>query len=157
MDHQTGFFEDARGNQIFHQAWLPEDLPPGGGPKAVWVVVHGYAEHSGRYGNLVEHMVPQGYALYALDHVGHGQSEGSRAYVERFGDYITTLKTFVDTVRGWQPDVPLFLFGHSLGGLIAVVYLLDHAAGLNGAVLSGTLATLGDDVTPLIVFLAMTR
>jgi alpha-beta hydrolase superfamily lysophospholipase len=74
--------------------------------------------------------------------------------VERFGDYITTLKTFEDMVRGWQTEVPIFLFGHSMGGLIAVLYLLDHAAGLSGAVLSGTLAQVPDNTTPFTLFMA---
>ena len=149
MDHQEGFFQDAHGAQIYYQAWLPEDRP-----KAVVPVVHGFAEHSGRYGNLVEHLVPLGYALYALDHIGHGRSEGARVYVDRFSDYITTLKTFVDMVCDGQPGVPVLLFGHSMGSLISANYLLDHASGLAGAVLSGALIAMADQVTPLTLFLA---
>jgi alpha-beta hydrolase superfamily lysophospholipase len=149
MDHQDGFFQGVRDARIYYQAWLPE-----GRPVAVLPVVHGFAEHSGRYGNLVEHLVPLGYALYALDHLGHGRSEGERVYVERFSDYVDTLVTFVDMVRAWQPGVPMVMFGHSMGGLIAANYLLDHAAGLAGAVLSGALIQLPGDVTPLTLFLA---
>jgi alpha-beta hydrolase superfamily lysophospholipase len=74
--------------------------------------------------------------------------------VARFGEYITTLKTFVDMVCDWQPDLPVLLFGHSMGGLISANYLLEHASGLAGAVLSGTLAQISDDVSPIVLFLA---
>jgi alpha-beta hydrolase superfamily lysophospholipase len=74
--------------------------------------------------------------------------------VKRFDETVTTLKTFVDLVRGWQPGKPMLLFGHSMGGLIAANYLLEHSAGLSGAVLSGTLASLGDDISPATLFLA---
>lgn len=131
MRHQTGTLIGPRASRIFHQAWLP-DAPP----SAVLLVVHGLGEHSGRYGNVVNHFVPRGYAVYALDHYGHGQSDGQREYVERFDDYIHTLKIFFDQVHGWQPRPPIFLMGHSLGGLISAVYLLDDQAGLAGAVLS---------------------
>ena len=149
MDHQEGFFQGARGARIYTQAWLPE-----GRPRAVLPVVHGFAEHSGRYGNVVEHLVPLGYALYALDHVGHGRSEGDRVYVERFSDYVDTLATYVDMVSGWQPGVPVVMFGHSMGGLITANYLLEHASGLVGAVLSGASIQLPDAVTPLKLTLA---
>jgi acylglycerol lipase len=132
MQHQEGTLTGARGSRIYYQFWLPE-----GQPKAVLLVVHGLGEHSGRYGNVVNYFVPRGYGVYALDHYGHGKSEGQREYVERFGDYTQTLKIFFDEVQGWQPGQRIFLIGHSLGGLISAVYLLDHQAGLSGAVLSG--------------------
>jgi len=121
-----------RGSKIFYQAWLPP-----GDPKAVLLVVHGLGEHSGRYGNVVNYFVPRGYAVYALDHYGHGQSDGQREYVERFSDYTEPLKAFFDKVAGWQAGRRIFLMGHSLGGLISADYLLQHQAGLSGAVLSG--------------------
>jgi len=132
MPHQEGTLTGARNSRIYYQAWLPE-----GCPAAVLLVVHGLGEHSGRYGNVVNYFLPRGYAIYALDHYGHGKSEGQREYVERFSDYIQTLKIFFDQVRAAQPTRPIFLMGHSLGGLISAVYLLDHQAGLAGAVLSG--------------------
>jgi acylglycerol lipase len=121
-----------RGSKIFYQAWLPP-----GEPKAVLLVVHGLGEHSGRYGNVVNYFVPHGYAVYALDHYGHGQSDGQREYVERFSDYTQPLKSFFDKVAGWQTGRRIFLVGHSLGGLISADYLLQNQAGLAGAVLSG--------------------
>ena len=131
MIQQEGSFADAKAAHIFYQMWLPD-----GEPKATLVLVHGLAEHCGRYMNVVNHFVPLGYAVYGLDHIGHGKSDGTRAYVDRFFDFVDTLKQFVDLVKQWQPAKPCFMIGHSMGGLISAAYLLEHQADLNGAVLS---------------------
>jgi alpha-beta hydrolase superfamily lysophospholipase len=148
MNHQDGIFKGARDTDITYQCWLPEDEI-----KAVLVIVHGLAEHSGRYMNVVNHFVPLGYAVYGLDHIGHGRSEGPRVYVERFSDYTRTLKTYVDKIRAWQPDTPVFMVGHSLGGLIGSAYLLDHQEDLTGAVLSGPGVKVPDSISPVTVAL----
>ncbi len=148
MKHQEGFFKGVRDANIYFQSWLPE-----GEPKAVLLLVHGLAEHSGRYGNLVDHFVPLGYAITGMDHLGHGRSDGERVYVKRFDDYTDTLKFYFDKVREWQPDKPIFLVGHSMGGLICAVYLLDHQDGLAGAVFSGTAVKIPSDVTPATIFI----
>jgi acylglycerol lipase len=121
--------------------WEPE-----GNPRAAVVIVHGLGDHCGRYGNLVNHLVPLGYAVYGLDHIGHGASEGKRTYIERFTDFTETLDRYVRMVKGWQPDIPLFLLGHSLGGLIATVYLLEHQDEFRGAVLSAPAVKVGESI-----------
>jgi acylglycerol lipase len=147
MKHQEGFFKAVRGANIYFQSWLPESEP-----RAVLLIVHGLAEHSGRYTNVVDHFVPLGYAVYGVDHFGHGKSDGKRVYVERFDDYTNTLKIYFDMIHGWQPDKPIFLVGHSMGGLISAVYLLDHQAELAGAVLSGPAVKIPNYVTPAMLF-----
>ena len=132
MKHQEGVFVGVRKAGLYYQGWLPE-----GEPKAVLLVVHGLAEHSGRYMNLVNRFVPQGFAIYGIDHLGHGRSEGRRLALERFTDYTEPLKAFSAMVRRWQPDRPVFLVGHSMGGLIGATYLLTNQEELAGAVLSG--------------------
>ena len=148
MKHQEGFFKGVRDANIYFQGWLPE-----GEPKAVLLIVHGLAEHCGRYRSVVDHFVPLGYAVYGIDHLGHGKSDGTRVYVERFDDYTDTLKVYFDMIREWQPDKPIFLVGHSMGGLISAVYLLDHQAELAGAVLSGPAVKIPNHVTPAMLFL----
>jgi acylglycerol lipase len=128
-----GTFTGERGLTIFWQRWLPDDAP-----RAVLLVAHGYAEHSGRYGNLVDYFVPRGYAIYALDHRGHGRSEGERVVVEDYDDYLRDLKTFFDLVREREPLLPVFLVGHSMGGGIATAYAIRHQAELAGLVISGS-------------------
>jgi len=146
MKHQEGTFKGAHDANLYYQAWLPET-----DPKAVLLVVHGLAEHSGRYMNVVNHVVPLDYAVYALDHIGHGKSEGQRVFVARFEDFITSLKIYFDQVRQWQPRKPIFLLGHSMGGLIGARYLLDYQAELAGAVLSGPAVKLSAEIPPALV------
>jgi acylglycerol lipase len=146
MRHEDGFFEGVRGVRVYRQCWLPD-----GDPKAVLLVVHGLGEHCGRYTNVVNHLVPLGYALYGLDHVGHGKSDGAREYVERFEDFTDTLDIYRGMVNQAQPDKPLVLYGHSLGGLISTTYLLDHQAGLAGAVLSAPLSRVPDNVSAMTI------
>ena len=86
MKHQEGFFTGVREMKIYYQSWLPESEP-----RAVLLIAHGLTEHSGRYMNVVNYFVPKGYAVYGLDHTGHGRSKGKRVYVERFEDFSETL------------------------------------------------------------------
>lgn len=148
MKHQEGTFKGIRDLSIYYQYWLPE-----GKVKAVLLIAHGLAEHSGRYMNVVNHFIPLGYAVYALDHIGHGKSGGTRVFVEQFEDYTDTLKTYFDMVRHWQPDQPIFLVGHSMGGLIGAFYLLNHQSELTGAVLSGPSVKTHDTVSPVVIFI----
>lgn len=147
MKHKESFFEGVRGREIYYQGWLPEDAP-----KAILLIVHGLAEHCGRYANVVNHFVPLGYAAYGLDHVGHGKSEGTRVHVERFEEFTDTLKIYFDMVCEWHPDAPIFLVGHSMGDLIGAAYLLDHQDELAGAVLSGASVKVPEDISPAIIF-----
>lgn len=149
MQHHEGAFTNDRHARIHHQSWLPE-----GETRAVILIVHGLAEHGGRYANVVNHFVPQGYGIYALDHIGHGRSDGTRVYVDSFFEFISTLKTFCDMARAEQPGKPIFLYGHSLGGLITVDYLLKYQTGLAGAILSGALVTIPRNTSPATMLAA---
>jgi acylglycerol lipase len=146
MRHQEGFFKGVRDANTYYQRWLPEDPA-----RAVLLIVHGLAEHSGRYMNLVDHFVPLGYAVYGIDHLGHGKSEGERVYVERFQDFTDELKIYFDMIRVWQPEKPIFLVGHSMGGLITSVYLLDHQDELAGAILSGPSVKVPENISQAII------
>ncbi len=148
MEHRDGFFKGVRGIQTYYQCWIPE-----GDLKAVLMVVHGLAEHGGRYMNLVQHFVPQGYAVHALDHIGHGKSGGIRVYVDRFEDFTETLKIFFDQIRSRHPEAPVFLIGHSMGGLIGAAFLLEHQTELAGAVLSGPSVKMPDTISSATIFL----
>ena len=148
MNHQEGFFEGVHSTRIYHQCWLPESEP-----KAALLIVHGLGEHSGRYLNVVNHFVPKGFVVYGMDHPGHGKSDGTRKYVDRFEDFIENVKTYFDRIKGWQAGKPIFLVGHSMGGLISAVYLLDHQAGLKGAIISGPSVKIPGNVSPITVFI----
>jgi acylglycerol lipase len=149
MEHIEGTFKGVRDADIYYQAWLPV-----GEAKAVLFIVHGLGEHSGRYMNVVNHFVPLGYAVYGLDHIGHGKSEGKREIVARFEDFTDTLTIYYQMVTGWQPGKPVFLLGHSMGGLIASYYLLDHQADFKGAVISAPAIKIGESITPVTITLS---
>ncbi len=132
MKHEEGFLNKNGDQKVFYQCWLPE-----GDLKAVLLVVHGLAEHCGRYMNVVNHFVPLGYGIYGFDLPGHGKSHGKRVYVNRFEDYTRTLSTFLDKVRTLHHETPLFLVGHSMGSLVSAVFLTHRQEDFSGAILSG--------------------
>jgi len=149
MKHKEGKFKGYKGLKLYYQEWLPDIRP-----KAVILVAHGLAEHSGRYKNLVDYFVPKGYAVYALDHRGHGKSEGTRSYIDNFNDYLIDLKTFFDMVRKENKNARIFLFGHSLGGTIATAYAVEHQKELTGLITSGALLVASPAVSPVLLALA---
>jgi alpha-beta hydrolase superfamily lysophospholipase len=127
---RRGTFSGVRGVPIAHREWLPDVDARG-----TVVIAHGINEHGGRYEHVAERLVRDGWMVAAPDHRGHGLSGGRRAAVERFDDWITDLDGYVRDVLTSAPR-PLFLVGHSLGGLIATVYALRHQDALDGLVLS---------------------
>jgi acylglycerol lipase len=149
MQEKEGHFKGTDNFELYWRAWLPD-----GEPKAIVLVVHGLGEHISRYGNLVGHLVPKGLAVYGLDHQGHGKSEGKRVFVKRFQAYVDDLKTFHEMVRAENPGVKLFLLGHSMGGLIAVAYTLQHQQDLAGLIVSAPLLKPGESVSPATISLA---
>jgi len=118
------------------------------------LVIHGLAEHSGRYTNLVDYFVPKEYAVCGLDHRGHGKSEGLRGFVKKFSDYVDDLKIFVDIVRGEQGDTKIFLVGHSVGGTIATAYAVNHQRELAGLILSAPTLKVGSSVSRIDIIMA---
>ena len=99
------------------------------------LICHGMGEHSGRYATVVDALVPDGWAVYGLDHRGHGRSGGVRVHVSHYADFLADLDTFRRMVATRHETRP-FLLGHSMGGQIALAYALDHQDDLAGLVLS---------------------
>ncbi len=140
--HAEGHLTGAEGKRIYWQAWSPE-----GDAKAAVIVVHGAGEHGGRYRYVVERLVPQGFVVYAIDHRGHGRSEGARAQIDRMQHLVSDLDQLVDSIRAVHPRRKLVLLGHSMGGCVAIAYAIVHQDRLDGLVLSAPLAAL--EATPL--------
>jgi acylglycerol lipase len=122
-------FEGADGTKLFARSWRPT-IPTRG----VIVIVHGFKSHSGLYEWAAEQLMNAGLAVYALDLRGHGKSEGERYYVENFSDYVKDLERFVNIARAREPGVPMFLLGHSAGGVISCLYSLQHQGELAGLI-----------------------
>ena len=123
----------ARGSsRLYRRSWLPEEPA-----RAVILLVHGLGEHSGRYQHLARHCNALGFAVHAIDHYGHGKSDGHPGYVERFSVYLDGATALLDRVKKEHGDAPVFLLGHSMGGLIAATLLLEQQAAFRACVLSG--------------------
>ena len=142
MEHKEGYFNGVRNTRMYWQAW--RSASPA---KAVLIIVHGLAEHGGRYMNLVNRFVPAGYHIYALDHIGHGRSDGKRCFVKHFDDFTDNLHTFVHFVKEEAFHIPIYMVGHSMGGLVTAAYLVKQQVRLAGAVLSGPLAKIPQHIS----------
>ena len=120
------------GATLHWNRWLPASAP-----RAIVLLVHGYAEHLGRYEHVAAALNGKGFGVYALDHWGHGKSDGVPGFVPAFSAFTDGVEVLLKQVEQAHPGVPLFLIGHSLGGLIAALHLRTHQAHYAGAVLSG--------------------
>ncbi|ARP73312.1 alpha/beta hydrolase [Streptomyces pluripotens] len=106
-------------------------------PRCLVLLVHGYGEHAGRYGELAAVLTGYGAAVYGPDHMGHGRSAGERVVIEDFEDVVTDLHAVADRARAAHPDLPLILVGHSMGGLIAARYAQRYTQEVSALILSG--------------------
>ncbi len=131
----------AGGELLFRRAWLPAD------PERVLLLVHGYAEHSGRYEHVGRWFAERSCAVHGFDHQGHGRSSGARCHVRAFPAFLDDLQVVLDRVRLEHPGLPVTLVGHSMGGLITAAFLIDRRPAVASAVLSGPALSLGPGVT----------
>ncbi|MGY2378610.1 alpha/beta hydrolase [Pseudomonas sp. SDO524_S393] len=138
MNHSTFWLTANDHSRLYVNQWLPE-----GGARAVVMLSHGMAEHSGRYARLADALCGAGYGVYALDQRGHGRTADTGTlglYAEQDGwnKVVGDLASLNQHIGQQQPGVPIILLGHSMGSYIAQAYLLHHSASLNGAILSGS-------------------
>lgn len=133
MEQSEGRFTGASGKQTYWQAWVPD-----GNVRGVVVISHGFAEHGGRYAYVAERLGAEGYAVYAVDHHGHGRSEGKRGNVNRMAHVRIDLDRVIRLAAAKHDGAPVYLLGHSLGGLIALDYVTSTVhSHLRGLILSG--------------------
>jgi alpha-beta hydrolase superfamily lysophospholipase len=119
--------ESSKGIKIFVRSWHPKAAP-----RAVVVICHGVNSHGGQYVWVGEQLVARDLAVYALDLRGRGRSEGERFYVEDVVDYVSDVAVTIAKAKSRYPGVPVFLLGHSAGGVVSSTYVLDHPEGLAG-------------------------
>jgi len=131
MHNRQGRFPAADGTVIFYRSWSPPE------PRALVILVHGLAEHSGRYEHFARFLAGHGIATFANDLPSHGLSAGTRGHVGDFTQYTDVLGQMLGLARTSHPDLPFVLFGHSMGGLIAASFLEQRQHEFAAAVLSG--------------------
>jgi acylglycerol lipase len=120
---------DGGAGKLAFRSWTPAKPARG-----VVIIVPGFNSHSGHYAWAAEQLVDQGLSVYAIDLRGRGRSDGERFFVQKFGDYLSDVGSLARMARSRQPALPVFLLGHSAGGVVACLYALDHQAQLAGLV-----------------------
>ncbi len=145
MQHSQSSMYGYRGVKLFTQNWLPDEPPCAG-----LVIVHGFGEHSDRYMNVVNALVPRGYAIYSFDLRGHGRSEGRRGHVNRWREYEEDVHVMIQQMHEQTPGLPLFLLGHSLGGLIVLTYGLRYPQETKG-IISSSPALAPPGIAPVLI------
>lgn len=131
MAKSTEFDYQGHGGKLSARRWDNDE------PRYVALISHGYGEHIGRYEYLASRLVADGAAVYGVDHVGHGKSEGERALVTDFEKVVHDLRELETTARAEHPQLPVVLIGHSMGAMIAARYAQHYGADLESVVLSG--------------------
>lgn len=121
------------GTNLFMRKDIPE------GRKAVIVIVHGLCEHLGRYEYVTEKLCGNGFGVYRFDHRGHGRSEGTRVFYSNFNEIVDDVNHFVELARKENPDVPVFLMGHSMGGYAVALFGTKYPGKVKGIITSGAL------------------
>ncbi|MDP9237526.1 MAG: lysophospholipase [Chloroflexota bacterium] len=139
MPSSTGTFETSDGHHLFERHWAPE----GDAPRAHLVIVHGYAEHSGRYEHVGAYFAGRGYAVHAYDLRGHGLSDGERVLVRSMAEHLDDLDTFLTRVQARAGTAPIFLLGHSMGGGIVALAMVTRRPQVRGVLLSGAVLPRG--------------
>lgn len=125
----TGIFTGVGGVELFFRVMKPLRAP-----KAVVIVVHGHGDHSGGMKNINESLVEHGFLVYAFDLRGHGKSGGKRGYIKSWDEFRGDLHEFRQLVSNNHPNLPLYIVGHSIGGLITLDYSLNFHEGLSGII-----------------------
>jgi acylglycerol lipase len=141
----------ADGLTLYLQSWSKAE------PIAVLVLAHGLAEHSGRYEHAARSFARAGLAVYAPDQRGHGKSPGRRVHVRSFGEYRADIRAALAYARTEYPGVPVFLLGHSQGGLVALTLALREPEGLAGLVLSSPLLGIAHAARPRFLLAVAAR
>lgn len=131
MKHLEGRFSGFDNLSLYYQGWQPEqDI------QAIVVMVHGLGGHSNLFDPAVQYLVPHGYAIYAFDLRGHGRSPGQRGYINTWNEFRQDLHQFVQQIHQQHSASPCFLWGHSLGGTIALDYALRSPQNLKGLIVT---------------------
>lgn len=141
--HGTGKIRMPDGVELFHQEWTSESA------RAHVIVIHGYGEHSSRYDHVAARLNGEGFSVYSYDQRGHGNSPGRMGFIPSFDRLVDDLDVYVNWVQKGIGDAPLFLFGHSMGGLVLAAYAIRYKPDVRALAFSGAGVKSDDDVTAM--------
>lgn len=144
-----GRFQSRDGLEFFERRWEPADVARGN-----LVLLHGYGEHCGRYDYTARALNEIGLSVHAYDQRGHGRSPGKRGYIRRFDLLLEDLDCYLAHVGGRLAGRPLFLMGHSMGGLVLALYAQRRKVDVRGLVFSSAFVAIPGDVSRLLIGLA---
>ena len=122
-------FRNNKGQTIFYRNWNTDSIT-----KGIIIIVHGLNSHSGYYQNFAVHLIENGYEVYAIDLRGRGQSEGERYFIRDYKDIVADIDQLMNIIKYAHPTLPVFLFGHSAGGVFASVYAVQNQLKLKGLI-----------------------
>lgn len=142
---ENNYFLNKRNFKIYTRQWIPENM------KAGIILIHGYGQHSGNYELIAEKFSNNYYGIYTLDLQGHGKSEGDRAYIDNFNDFIEDIELYVITIQKINKEMPLFLLGHSMGGNIAIQIANKHPDKFKAVYLSAPMIQINSYKTNYII------
>lgn len=149
MNRLYDSFKTSDDIQLHTVSWLTETTP-----KGVILLVHGMGEHSGRYHHVAQALNQAGYAVYALDHRGHGKSGGLRGYIGSIDKPVDDLEIYYEKIKRLHGDVPFFVYGHSMGALISLLFVQRRQDELTGWISQGTPLFVDSTVSGLVVKVA---
>lgn len=132
MTHYELNWKSRDGLGIFAQAWEPAVVAP----RAVVCLIHGVGEHTSRYAHVAEALGREGFILFGFDLRGHGRSGGARGHLSAIEDYMQDIDLLLEQARARYPGLPLMIYGHSLGGILALYYGLKRKPDLKGAIVT---------------------
>jgi len=149
-DSDVDFFENSAGDKIFSKYWIPEE----GTIKGLVFIIHGFAEHCQRYDSFAKDLNSEGLMVFSHDHVLHGENPGYFLEITNYKQFIDDAKQHATLMKEKHPDLPMFLFGHSMGGCVSVFLVKDNPTLFNGLILSSPLLAPNAEFTPFKVAVA---
>jgi alpha-beta hydrolase superfamily lysophospholipase len=142
--------ENINGTQIYSQLWEPKNKVAG-----VIILVHGLGEHADRYGtHFAKYFNDKKYAIVTFDLPGHGKSGAKRGQIKQADDFRKLVSSSIAYAKTKYPNLPIFIYGHSLGGLIALESLIRNKPEINGAIITAPVIDVNEPIPPIKLFLA---
>ena len=145
MKEQNSTRQMKDGRKIYTKTWLPEREP-----RANIILVHGIGEYCERYNHVAEFLNGSGYALYGFDHIGHGKSDGKRGCM-KYDDAFSIINSFKGELKEQDPEIPIIIYGHSMGGGVVLAYGTQYPENVAGIIATSPAIGLANPMKPTVV------